>query len=203
MEELFMPSFPSLDTKCGRYFRYRDFIECGETYQAIHPDNVPKSKKTYSALLELAKEILDPVSDKFGNVSLTYGLSCRELSRHIDKRISPPLDQHASYEVNSKGDLICKRGGAAVDFYSIGHNSLLLAQWVVQNRNFDRLYFYGVDRPIHVSVGPEKSRYIVLMRMSKKPERRTPRKISIENFIALNEDDYLITSCSHYDGEPL
>ena len=198
-----MPSFPSLDTKCGRYFRYRDFIECGETYQVIHPDNVPKSKKTYDSLLELAQEILDPVVKQFGDVSLTYGVSCRELSRQIDMKISPPLDQHASYEVNSKGNLICERGGAAVDFFSIAHNFLLLAQWVTHNLNFDRLYFYGVDRPIHVSVGPEKSRHIVLMRMSKNPERRIPRKISIEKFEALNEDDHLITSCSHYEGELL
>jgi hypothetical protein len=28
---------------------------------------------------------------------------------------------------------------------------------------FDRLYFYGTDRPIHVSVGPEEARGVVSM----------------------------------------
>jgi hypothetical protein len=37
----------------------------------------------------------------------------------------------------------------------------------VENTPFDRLYFYGDDRPIHVSVGPDNSRQVVLMRKGK------------------------------------
>jgi hypothetical protein len=198
-----MAALPSLEEKCGRYFRYRDFIECGETFHAIQPDNIPKSTKTYEALQELARKILDPICDQFGNIELTYGVSCPDLSRQITRRISPPLDQHASYEVNRNGILICPRGGAAVDFFCTGFNSLTVAQWIGQNCQHDRMYFYGIERPIHVSVGPENKRHIVLMRISENPNRRVPRKVSIEDFERLNEQDNLIASCSSTRGEQL
>ena len=39
-----------------------------------------------------------------------------------------------------------------------------VANWVAENTPFDRLYFYGEDRPIHVSYGPEqKGEYIDLV----------------------------------------
>ena len=108
-----MPPVPALDEKCGKYFRFKDLVECGETYAALTPDNVPKQQKTYAALKELAEEILDPIWSKFGELKLTYGLSCRNLHLHINAKISPSLDQHASYEKNQRGELICERGGAA------------------------------------------------------------------------------------------
>jgi putative transposase len=118
------------------------------------------------------------------------------LFRHINRRISPPIDQHASYELNTKGDLVCSRGGAAVDFSCVNVSSLQIAQWIAKNCPFDRLYFYGVERPIHVSIGPDKNRRIILMRKSETSDRRIPRKISNEDFIALNERDDLVVSCA-------
>jgi hypothetical protein len=39
-----------------------------------------------------------------------------------------------------------------------------VADWVAENTRFDRLYFYGEDRSIHVSYGPEqKGEYIDLV----------------------------------------
>ena len=39
-----------------------------------------------------------------------------------------------------------------------------VANWVAENTPFDRLYFYGEERPIHVSYGPEqKGEYIDLV----------------------------------------
>jgi hypothetical protein len=36
-----------------------------------------------------------------------------------------------------------------------------VAEWIAENTAFDRLYFYGEGRPIHVSFGPEqKGEYI-------------------------------------------
>ena len=191
-----MMPLPSLDEKCGNNFSFRDFVECGETYTDKQPNNVPKEQETYAALRDLAREIIDPVCDELGNVELTYGVSCRELHKHIKLRISPPLDQHASYELNRAGNRICDRGGAAVDFICLTTNALIVAQWVVRNCAFDRLYFYGSERPIHVSVGPDKSRQIVLMRQAAKTDRRVPRNISTQNFIKLKEDDELVRSCT-------
>jgi len=48
---------------------------------------------------------------------------------------------------------------------------LEVAQWIVKNTPFDRLYFYGDHRPLHVSYGPENKREIVLM-ISQSPSRR-------------------------------
>jgi hypothetical protein len=195
-----MSSVPSLDEKCGDNFCYRDFIECGETFAALQPNNVPKEHKSYAALRELTQEILDPVWSEFGKLELTYGLSCRDLHRQIIARISPPLDQHASYELNTRGSQICKRGGAAVDFRCSEVGSLEVAQWLVSKRSFDRLYFYGSERPIHVSIGPDQSRQVVLMQQSAVPGRRIPRKTSTQDFIGFKEDDDLIKSCTANPG---
>ena len=191
-----MSSAPFLDEKCGVNFSYRDFVECGHTFAALQPNNVPKQWKTYAALRNLALKILDPVWNQFGELELTYGVSCRDLYRHIDTRISPSLDQHASYELNTRGMEICKRGGAAVDFRCLNTCSLYVAQWLVSKCPFDRLYFYGSERPLHVSIGPDQSRQVVLMRQSAMTGRRFPQKISLEKFIGFKEDDDLIKACT-------
>ena len=196
-----MTSLPSLDTKCGKYFKFRDLIECGETYQSIRPNNIPQSSKTYKALQELAHVILDPVVNQFGKLELTYGMACPELYRKIKSRISPSIDQHAAFELNSKGRQICSRGGAAVDFYCPDICSMQLAQWIVRNGGFDRLYFYGVHRPIHVSVGPEHSGSVVLMRRRQNSDKRVPHRISVKKFLALNVQHELIVSCTSETGQ--
>jgi hypothetical protein len=61
---------------------------------------------------------------------------------------------------------------------------LEVAQWIVANTPFDRLYFYGDDLPLHVSYGPEQSRQVV--RMVAGPSRRLiPRLTSVDTFLAL------------------
>ena len=60
---------------------------------------------------------------------------------------------------------------------------LEVAQWIVTNTPFDRLYFYGDDLPLHVSYGPEQSRQIVTMTLGKSG-RRIPRVVSVEKFTA-------------------
>lgn len=187
---------PFLDTKCGDHFYYRDFVECGETFDALRPKNTPKELKTYESIRKLNHFILDPVWKEFGTIKLTYGISSQNLYKNITQNIAPNLDQHAAWEKNIKGKQICARGGAAVDFLCLNKNSLLVAQWIVKNCEYDRLYFYGSDRPVHISVGPGESRQVVLMRRSKITGRRVPRKISNEDFVALLEHDPLVKSCS-------
>lgn len=190
-----IPNLPSLDARCGANFRFIDLIECGETFQKLRPDNVPQVLKTYAALELLAEKILDPVVEKFGEIELTYCMSCRKLHRHIKKSISPSLDQHASYELNSKGKQICLRGGAAVDFYCKQTGSRAMAQWVTKHTPFDRLYYYGDKKPFHVSVGPENSRQIVLMRQSKSTGKNIPKRVAVEQFADMLHDlDMVIAS---------
>ena len=56
------------------------------------------------------------------------------------------------------------------------------AQWLAANTPFDRLYFYGAERPIHVSQGPEHSQQIVRM-LPGKNGRLIPRVVSLEQFL--------------------
>jgi DNA phosphorothioation-associated putative methyltransferase len=168
-------SIPGLDNLCGRYLTYRQLIECGETQQSSGLPNYPTQPDSYTALYDLTTHILDPAIDYFGMIRLTYGFCSHELSRHIKKRVAPKLDQHAAHELNTKNNLICPRLGAAVDFIVEDENMREVADWIAENTPFDRLYFYGDNRPIHVSYGPEqKGEYIDLVITD--TGRQVPRK---------------------------
>jgi len=168
-------SIPDLDESCGSYLTYRQLIECGETQRATGIPNLPKQVDSYNALYDLAVNIIDPVIDYFGLVRLTYGFCSHELGKHINKRVAPKLDQHAAHEVNTKKNHICPRLGAAVDFIVDDENMREVADWIAENTPYDRLYFYGDNRPIHVSCGPENKReYIDLLITN--AGRQVPRK---------------------------
>ncbi|HYN78653.1 MAG TPA: DNA phosphorothioation-associated putative methyltransferase, partial [Lamprocystis sp. (in: g-proteobacteria)] len=152
---------PDLDAPCGRFLRFRQLIECGETQDRTGLPNLPRRPQTWDALQDLAEQVLDPVIDWFGMIRLTYGFCSPELAREIPARIDPRLDQHAAYEHNRLGKPICPRLGAAVDFLVADEDMREVARWVAQHTPFDRLYFYGPDLPIHVSYGPDHSRQIV------------------------------------------
>ncbi|MDO8827379.1 DNA phosphorothioation-associated putative methyltransferase [Methylophaga sp.] len=157
-------SIPDLDESCGSYLTYRGLIECGETQQATGISNLPKQADSYNALYDLAINILDPVIEYFGMIRLTYGFCSHELGKHIKKRVAPKLDQHAAHELNSKKNLICPRLGAAIDFIVDDENMREVADWIAENTPYDRLYFYGENRPIHVSFGlVQKKEYVDLV----------------------------------------
>lgn len=149
---------PPPDQACGRNFRFRSFIECGETQQRLGIKNIPLNPHTYNALYALASLVLDPVIEYFGGIRLTYGFSSPELAKNIKHRIAPKLDQHAGCEFTRGKTPVCDRGGASCDFYVEDENMREVATWIIGNVPFDRLYFYGDDRPIHVSYGPQNSR---------------------------------------------
>ncbi len=174
------------ESACGSSRRLCDFTECGETWARLAaearadghppPDNLPRSPETLAAYQRLAVEVLDVLEARFGPLTLTYGFAGPTLTRAIGKHIHPPLDQHAGFELNAAGNPICKRGGAAVDFICSGISSAEVARWIVSSLPFDRLYFYGDDRPLHVSVGPEESRQVVFM-LPGPSGRRVPRAL--------------------------
>ena len=145
-------------------------------------ENLPEQTATYSALHDLVVTVLDPVIDYFGMIKLTYGFSSSDLSKNIKSGIAPRIDQHCSHEVNSKGKLACSRGGAAVDFLIEDEDMYEVAVWMTENIEFDRLYYYGAERPIHVSVGPENTRSVVFVRTDSS-NRRIPVKMKIEKFL--------------------
>ena len=168
-------TLPKLDDPCGANFTYRQLIKCGETQTRTKIPNIPLEPDTYTALLELAINILDPIIEYYGMVKLTYGFCSSTLAREIPGRIAPKLDQHASHEKNKNRNFICERLGAAVDFLVEHEDMFEVANWLTTHLAFDRLYYYGNKKPIHVSVGPEmKGEFIALAITS--TGRRVPRK---------------------------
>ena len=180
---------PDLDDSCGRYFTYRDFVECGSTWDSENVNNVPKQAETYLSLRSLASSVLDPVVDQFGTIELTYGFSCGALANLIKKGIAPRLDQHSAHELSRSGKPICDRGGAACDFLVHGVDSLTVAQWVVRYTAFDRLYYYYVDRPIHVSAASAPIRQVVLVNRNRKLRNVQPTVISQDDFLNMSVDN--------------
>jgi DNA phosphorothioation-associated putative methyltransferase len=174
-------SAPDLDAACGRYLTYRHLIECGETQQRTGLPNLPHLPDTYTALYELAAHVLDPVIDYFGMIELSYGFCSAKLAREIPGRIDPRLDQHAGHELNRRGKPICERLGVACDFLVTDEDMEEVALWVAANTPFDRLYFYGKDRPIHVSYSNTPARQFVRMSASASGARvpRVDRSVTV------------------------
>lgn len=167
-------AIPNIDDSCGANLTYRDLIECGGTQARTGLLNRPKEPDTYTALYELAKCVLDPVIDYYGMVKLTYGFCSQELEKEIKGRIAPELDQHAGHERKRTGKPICERLGAACDFLVEDEDMEEVAYWVFENTGVDRVYFYGKDRPIHVSYSQTPTRQLVSM-LPTPSGRRVPR----------------------------
>jgi hypothetical protein len=159
----------------GKYLNLEELCTCSQTYQKyaeqIYP--YPKNPETITAFKNLAQFILDPIIDNFGRekFQLTYGFCSSDLQRFLRKkdaitglkngRIDPSRDQHCAHEINKKGQYYCWRLGAACDFKIIELTSDRLIDWIlVQKLPFDSLYFYEIDRPIHISYGFQHKRDI-------------------------------------------
>ncbi|CAK0769199.1 Peptidase M15 [Gammaproteobacteria bacterium] len=179
-------TIPDLDASCGRFFTYRQLIECGETQARTGLANLPKQPDTYTALHELATHILDPVIDYYGMVQLIYGFCAPELARLILGRIAPKLDQHAACEQNRLGKPICSRLGAAVDFLVEDEDMIEVGRWIAQTLPFDRMYLYGPDKPLHLSYGPEQTRQVTLMLLRGQEGRLVPSSITVERLLSLD-----------------
>jgi DNA phosphorothioation-associated putative methyltransferase len=152
---------PDLDEPCGRYFTYRDFIECGEAQATAKIPNLPKESDSYTALYDLAVNVLDPVIDYFGMIKLTFGFCSPELAKTISAGISPATDQHIAHELNRRGKPICARLGAAVDFVIDDEDMSEVASWIMENTPYDRICFGDGNQPIHVSYSPLQAREVL------------------------------------------
>lgn len=156
------------DLQCSNHFKLSDLIDCGPTQKEIRLANLPAQPETIEAICNLSNHILDHIVNKFGQIEVTFGFCSHELAKEIKKRpnphIAPELDQHSSHEINSKGTRICKRDGFAIDFKIEGRKSSEIAIWINENLEFDRIYFYGDERPLHVSYAQDPVKQITDMR---------------------------------------
>ncbi|MEL7313462.1 MAG: hypothetical protein AAFN08_00740 [Cyanobacteria bacterium J06559_3] len=173
----------------GRYLTLEEFCTCTQTYRKYvdQIDPYPKNlEETIPALEAFCQHIIDPVIDAFGRerFQLTYGFCSADLKRWLAKkdpmtgikhgRVSPNLDQHMAHEVNWNGNYYCSRLGAACDFKIVNLSSDELVEWIVaQGLPFDSLYFYGAERPIHISYGPQRKRDIWTFTEKGTPTRKS------------------------------
>ena len=134
--------------------------------------NRPEQMQTWTAIECLQNELLRPLEEKFGVVVLTYGFAGVELVKAIKQRaaaggwlpgVYPAGDQHAGYEVDALGKRICEKDGMAVDLRVPGRGAGEVRHWILGRLPFDRLYFYGDDRPLHLSWAPEPIGQVIEM----------------------------------------
>ncbi|MDF0556711.1 hypothetical protein [Kamptonema sp. UHCC 0994] len=159
------------DVQLGKYLTLKDFCTCTHTYHQ-YADKINPFPQNLAATIQAIKDlnnfIIEPVIDCFGKdrFQLTYGFCSADLKKYLQKkdpitgikngRIAPELDQHMAYEVKKNGKYYCERLGAACDFLIRDLPSNDLVEWIIsQKLPFDSLYFYGEDRPIHISYGPQ------------------------------------------------
>lgn len=151
--------------------------------------NVPQSAASKMALEKLIVDILLPLQQKFKQLKITYGFTSLELKKHISrnspKGTAPELDQHSCFELNDNGKMICSRGGAACDFLIEQYSMTEVVKYIVNNLLFDRLYFYGSNRPIHISINDEPLRHLQLMNVSASGRRHPGKKAKGEDSIRL------------------
>jgi hypothetical protein len=152
-------------------------LHCCETWivrarEGLVIANRPTERATWAAIEQIEKHLLQPLEERYGVVTLTYGFAGRELVKHVQRRaadggwlpnISPKGDQHAGHELNSHGNRICKSDGIAVDLRVPGESSEDVAAWVADHLPFDRMYLYGADKPFHLSWAPRPSGQVVRM----------------------------------------
>lgn len=168
-----MESEMELERAFGSHFLLRDFVECSETWKVSRVSNVPKQEGTLDWMASIVKTILDPVVDQFGRIELTFAFCSPLLRKAIVARhreigtnpqIYPATDQHAGCELNKNGVPICRHLGFAVDFRIESLSSRSIARWIIDRTPFDNIYYYGSDRPLHVSVGPAHRRNISIQK---------------------------------------
>ncbi len=154
----------------------------GKHTQAANINNIPKQQDTISALTQLTNELIMPIEQVFGIVTITYGFTsselCRYIQKHSPKGTATKLDQHASFELNTQQNRINLRDGAACDFIvnTYKHKMGLVVQYICDNLNYDKIYYYGEDRPIHASVSTQPAKHLQIMKKSDKGRRYPGKK---------------------------
>lgn len=151
-----------------KYITFEKFCTCTKTYQhhSQDIDPYPWQPESHDAIALLFNHILNPIINYFGysRFILTYGFCSVDLKKFLSvgrNQTCAKIDQHCAHEVNSRGKLICDRIGAAADFKIADMPSDQLVCWIQQTGlPFDSIYYYGSERPIHISYGPQHKRHI-------------------------------------------
>lgn len=171
----------------GRYLTLEDFCTCTQTYRKYQGeiDPYPRQPETIQALKDLNQFLLDPIITQFGQdqFRLTYGFCSTDLKKFLAQkdpvtgqkngRVDPSRDQHMAHELNRNGKYYCNRLGAACDFMINNVGSDTVVNWILEQKlPFDSLYYYGKDRPIHLSYGQQHKRDIWTFTATGQPTKK-------------------------------
>ncbi len=171
----------------GKYLTLKDFCCCTQTYQKYSDriDPFPKTPETIEAIKQLNQWIMEPIVEQYGieKFKLTYGFCSPELKKYLNQkdpstgskngRIDPQRDQHMAHERNRHDKYYCSRLGAACDFLIVNVESDRVVDWILfEKLPFDSMYFYGKDKPIHISYGPQHKRDIWAFTATGMPTRK-------------------------------
>jgi hypothetical protein len=178
----------------GKHLTLQEVCRCTLTYRKYadqinpYPENLGE---TIPALEALCQIVVDPVIDHFGRerFQLTYGFCSKDLKRFLSQkdpetggkngRVDPSRDQHMAHEKNRNGKYYCDRLGAACDFQIVGLESDRLVEWILEKQlPFDSLYYYGSDRPLHISYAPQQRQNIWTF-----TSRGVPKRKGIEQWV--------------------
>ncbi len=156
-------------------------IECGETWETRREAgkivaNLPVRDETFEGIANLARQILDPLHEEFGRVTLTYAFAGPSLTKLIPGRIAPALDQHAGSEINVDGRIVCARRGQSCDLVVPGVGAFDLGEWICEHLEFDRMYVYGSTKSLHVSWSPVPSGSVYAL--VRRGDRPVPREVT-------------------------
>lgn len=137
-------------------FTLWDLSTCSNTYKKyadlINP--FPENPESIEALKNISQKILEPILSNCDRLILTYGFSSKNLLKYLRQEkafIAPKCDQHASCEINTRGNYYCKHKGAAVDILTELRSSKLVELVINKQLPFDSIYYYGEDKPLHIS----------------------------------------------------
>lgn len=129
--------------KLSKNFSLAEMVK-SQTAERKGIPNEPDDEQVYAMAL-LAKNILQPIRDKFGSFIVSSGFRSAELCVAIGSKIT---SQHAK--------------GEAADFEVAGVDNYELALWIEENLEFDQLilecYTGGNSGWIHCSYIPEGNR---------------------------------------------
>jgi hypothetical protein len=157
----------------------------------IQIDNTPKNSSSRLALEQLVNEILLPIAKEFGKLQTTYGFTSPALQRYIKLHspsgTAPDIDQHSASELNLNAKPICNRGGAACDIIVETQSMANIVRFIVKNLRYDRIYYYGSHRPMHVSCNEIPNAHLQIMKESKNGKRYPAKKAFGEATIKLSE----------------
>ena len=121
-----------------------------ETATRLGINNIPNDQSLFN-LQTLIYEVIEPIINKFGDIKITSGYRSPELCKAIG---SSPTSQHAF--------------GMAVDCEVLGVPNKELADWVVNNLEYDQviLEFWEKDKInsgwVHISYNKENNRKMYL-----------------------------------------